>query len=84
MGKENETQYGGEITIQNNWDVKESLMLYFFHKAAVHTFSSSCEVFVIFSMRHRASCFIYGQGLKDLKKKPDHILSTTKFLSFLQ
>lgn len=37
MGQENGTQYGGEITIQNNWDVKESLILYVSLQAAVHT-----------------------------------------------
>lgn len=40
------TQYGGEITIQNNWDVKQSLELYLFLQAALHT----VQIFVIFTI----------------------------------
>ncbi len=70
MGKENETQYDGEITIQNNWDVKESLILYFF-QAAVHTVSSSWELFVIFTIETQSLVLYLWAG----PQKPKNMIT---------
>lgn len=86
MGKESGTKYGGEITIQNNWDVKGSLKLYLFLQAALQLLLwAFCY---LHHMRHRMSLvlFLWAWTQKPKRKivdKTDHRspLSTHDFFN---